>query len=525
MLVYAIPDHPWVDSSDGAAVRISMTVGAIGSGAGLLQEVQSEVAGAEGEISVVLGRRFGVVHGNLRIGVNLTAAKPLLACSRISSPGVKLHGSGFIVSEAEARAFGLETSSGIDKYIKPYRNGRDLADRPRRARVIDFYGLDQIEILNRFPGVYQHLLGRVKPGRDATAHTADGAGYARLWWLHGKPRPELRRALNGLGRFIATPVTAKFRLFQFLDASILPDDALIAIGSDAPLHLGILTSQPHVSWAIANGSTLEDRPRYIKTRCFETFPFPETSQTIKCSISFLAERLDGHRKSQQSVYPDLTLTGMYNVLEKLRSGEPLTAKERILHEEGLVSVLRQLHDDLDAAVLEAYGWSDLISLLRVAHGNDSPAAGQTRDDAKRAFDEAILERLMALNAERAAEEARGLVRWLRPEFQNQQAVRARDDQAPEQTRLETVSEAEANDDERPLPGVAAKPVPWPKEPIAQVRAVADLLAASPVALSLEDIAARFTSRGPWKKRLPGLLEMLVTLGRASMQGDQYTGTN
>jgi hypothetical protein len=58
----------------------------------------------------------------------------------------------------------------------------------------------------------------------------------------------------------------------------------------------------------------------------------------------------------------------------------------------LVSVLRQPHDDLDAAVFAAYGWPPTLN------------------------DAEILERLVALNAERAKEEASGLVRWLRPHY-------------------------------------------------------------------------------------------------------------
>jgi hypothetical protein len=208
---------------------------------------------------------------------------------------------------------------------------------------------------------------------------------------------------------------------------------------------------------------------------------------------------------------------MYNVLEKLRSGDVLSAKERVIHEQGLVSVLRQIHDDLDAAVLDAYGWSDLLPLLRVAHGNDAPAEGQSRDEAKRAFDEAILERLVALNAERAAEEARGLVRWLRPEFQNPGAQ-----PRPEQVEIDTGDGTDANREEGtdadPSGQGAGKARPWPKDAVEQVRAVADVLAASPQALAVDEIAARFSGRGPWKKRLPQLLDMLVALGRAR-QGD------
>jgi len=76
-------------------------------------------------------------------------------------------------------------------------------------------------------------------------------------------------------------------------------------------------------------------------------------------IRDLGERLDAHRKRQQELYPDLTLTGIYNVLEKLRAGVALDAKDKAVHDNGLVSVLRQIHDELDAAVFEAYGWSDL----------------------------------------------------------------------------------------------------------------------------------------------------------------------
>jgi hypothetical protein len=208
---------------------------------------------------------------------------------------------------------------------------------------------------------------------------------------------------------------------------------------------------------------------------------------------------------------------MYNVLEQLRSEEALAPRDRTINEQGLVSVLRQIHDDLDAAVLEAYGWSDLLPILHVAHGNDAPAAGQTREDAGRAFEEAILERLVALNAERVSAETHGLVRWLGPEFQNPQAQAA-----PEQARLDTDVSAETSGAESPAP--VAKPRPWPKDTVEQVHAVADLIASSPASLSLDEIGRRFTARGSWKRRLPALLDMLVALGRAHQRDGRYTGT-
>ncbi len=243
----------------------------------------------------------------------------------------------------------------------------------------------------------------------------------------------------------------------------------------------------------------------------------EEASTDRNSVNHVLHGTGTRRpKRQQTAHPGLSLIGMYNVIEKLRADEALTARERTIHEQSLVSVLRQLHDELDAAVLEAYGWADLLEPLRIAHGNVSPPEGFTREDAKRAFEEAVLERLVALNAERAAEEARGLVRWLRPEFQNPDAT-----PPPAQGYLDTDVE-DADQETETAPPAATKPRPWPQDAVEQVRAVAELLATSPAPLSVEEIGKRFTARGPWKRRLPGLLDMLVALGRAQEQEGRYS---
>lgn len=514
-LVYAIPDHPWVDSSDGADVRIAMTVGTAQELPGRLAVVTSETASEKGDgIDVSLSIRSGVIHPDLRIGANVSIAQPLEANMGLSCPGLKLHGAGFIVGPEEARKLGLGTVSGLEKHIRPYLNGRDFTGRSREVLVIDLFGLKSEEVRSRFPAVYQHVLERVKPERDHN----NRATYRDNWWIHGEPRGAFRPALASLSRYIATVETAKHRVFQFLSAEVAPDNMLVCIATPSASLLGILSSEVHVTWALAAGGRLGvgNDPRYNKTRCFEPFPFPQLRDEHEKCIRELAEQLDAHRKRQQTANRDVTLTGMYNVLEKLRSGEALTPKERAIHEKGLVSVLRQLHDELDAAVLEAYGWPDLLPLLRVAHGNDPPAQGQTREDAARAFEESVLERLVALNAERATEEARGLIRWLRPEFQNRDAH-----PVPQQAEMETETADEGADEPASAPAAKSKPKAWPKDPIDQVRAVADILAASSIALAPEDVAARFTARGAWKKRIDPLLKMLVALGRATEQDGMY----
>ena len=84
-----------------------------------------------------------------------------------------------------------------------------------------------------------------------------------------------------------------------------------------------------------------------------------TSPGLCARIGEFGEAIDRHRKQRQQLFPDLTATGMYNVLESLRQGQKLLSKEREIHEQGSVSGLGELHDELDAAVFEAYGLSDL----------------------------------------------------------------------------------------------------------------------------------------------------------------------
>ena len=489
-LAFAIPDHPWVDAADGAAVRIAMTVGTSEKNSpGTLLTVTDELeAGGEG-LEVTLETRSGKLHADLRMGADVAGALTLRANCGISSPGFKLHGAGFIVTPEESAKLEL------DAPIKDYRNGRDLTDRPRGVKIIDLFGLTATEVRSRYPATYQWVFERVKPERDQNAR----ATYRDNWWIFGEPRRDLRPMLAGLPRYIATVETAKHRAFQFLDANIAPDNKLICIASDDAYALGVLSSSVHVAWAIAAGSNLGvgNDPVYVKTRCFETFPFPTPSHEQQTRIRDLAEQLDAHRKRQQAQHPTLTLTGIYNVLQKIRAFEPLTAKDKLIHEQGLVSVLQTLHDELDSAVIKAYGWPDL-----------APSAS-----------EEILTRLVLLNSERVREEAGGQLRWLRPAYQNRQASLPAAD-APKEAPLggaENRPKIAAAVDKTPA-AVTSK-TPWPATLPEQMALLARLLSETP--LSEAAIAAQITGKGPWKKRLPDLLQTLVALGRARQEGENW----
>ncbi len=155
----------------------------------------------------------------------------------------------------------------------------------------------------------------------------------------------------------------------------------------------------------------------------------------------------------------------------MRSGEPLTESERDIHDRGLVGGLRQLHDDLDRAILAAYGWSADLS------------------------DEELLSRLVALNRERAEEEWRGKVRWLRPEFQA--GIRP----APSQREI-AMGEAVA----------AHLRQTWPRDLAEQFKAVRVALVAQTEPAGAEQLASMFVRAR--RDRVAAVLATLVSLGQA-----------
>lgn len=214
---------------------------------------------------------------------------------------------------------------------------------------------------------------------------------------------------------------------------------------------------------------------YTKSRSFDPFPFPHPSPEQRARIAEFAERLDKHRKDALARDERVTMTGMYNVVEKLRGGEKLTDKERAVHEIAACGVLRDLHDELDALVAEAYGWPWPMER------------------------EEILERLVALHDERVEEEKRGIVRWLRPEYQIPRFGKGAGP-APELALPEAETEV----------AKMVEAQPWPARAVDQIAAVHARVAASPAAP--DEVAAAFTGARPELVRRH--LETLAEVGEA-----------
>ncbi|MGO4170682.1 class I SAM-dependent DNA methyltransferase [Bosea sp. TAF32] len=476
-LVMAIPDHPWTKAGkDTAAVRIAMTVAQAGRRDGRLCEVTSEAALDTDQPHIELRACEGRINADLTVGTDTSQAMGLQANAGLSSRGMMLFGKGFIVSPQQAEALGLGRRAGLEEHIRLYRNGRDLMARPRGAMAIDLYGLRPDHVREQYPEVYQHLLRTVKVERDRNRD----ADIRARWWLFGRTRDEIRPVLAPLQRYIATVETAKHRVFQFLDASILPDNMLVAVALSDAFHLGVLSSRIHVTWCLAQGATLEDRPRYSKSRCFDPFPLPDAAELQKEAIRRPTEKLDALRKQVLADHPDLTLTKLYNVREAIRAGRALTTAEADIRDRGLVLILDEHHDAIDAAVAAAYGWPvDLAA-------------------------EEMLTRLVALNRQRLQEEARGMVRWLRPDYQRPRFGDA--GRGGEQIEAEGLAAALPAGTQRPL---------FPLDPVERVARVLSVLVYAPTALDAAAIAARFRQGRKVERAIRGILVSLARVGEIS----------
>ena len=488
-LTFAIADHPWVDSANGAAVRIAMSVGRAGTHVGKLATlVRESVTDEDDAHTVELVESEGVINADFTVGADVVGVKALQANEGVSSNGMMLAGAGFIVTETQAQALGLGTVAGLTTRIRPYRNGKDLTARPRGVYLIDLFGLSEADVIREYPAVYQHVYTYVKPNRDQNNRKK----LKDIWWQFGETRKGLRASLQGLTRYIATPETAKHRIFQFLEFDIAPDHKLVNIAFDDAYHLGVLSSRIHVEWAMASGSWLGvgNDSVYTSSRCFQPFPFPEATEEQQKRIRSLAEALDAHRKRQQALHPTLALTDLYNVVEKLRVGQPLTAKEETVHQQGLAAVVLSLHQQLDAAVAEAYGWP-----------TDLPVPE-------------LLQRLVHLNHQRAREEQAGHIRYLRPAYQAPETVQT-GLVLPESAPV-AAAKAKGKKTAKSL-GAVALPEneldalnSWPQDLAQQMQALRTAINGAEMPLTAAQVAQRFRGAGP--ARVQPLLDTLAALG-------------
>ena len=345
-------DRPWI--LDGAAVRVSI----VGFDAGSQKERTLD------------GQSVSVIHADLTASADVASAQALPENASLCFLGV-MKGGPFDLTEEQASAMLAAPLNPNGKpnsdVVKRRLIGRDVVQRSQDGWLIDFGEMPEPDAaLYELP--FEYVKREVKPFRDKNRDRL----MNQNWWLHGRSRPALRRALVGLQRCIVTPEVAKHRVFVWMKTDVVPDHKLHVIARDDEYFFGVLQSRLHEMWTLATCSWLGvgNDPSYNSATTFETFPFPWAPghepkdspqvEAIARSARELVKKRDAWLNPEGASKDELktrTLTNLYNARP---------------------AWLVDAHRKLDEAVFGAYGWLPTLT------------------------DAEVLEHLLTLNQQRAA---------------------------------------------------------------------------------------------------------------------------
>jgi hypothetical protein len=318
--------------------------------------------------------------------------------------GTKVYEQGFTFDDADGKGL----ASSIDEMkrlvskdsrnaarIFPYIGGDEINTNPTHAHhryVINFGEMSETEA-RHWPDLMAIVERKVKPERMANNREM----RKKYWWRFGETTPALFTAMARVDRVLTISRVTKHLAFAYLPSNMVIGERLYVFPDSATNLFCLLQSRVHELWALFFGSTLEDRPVYTPSRCFETFPFPDAWQTNQS----LNEAGKAYYKFRAALMAS--------------SGEGLTKIYNRFHDpnehNSAIVTLRELHAEIDHAVLKAYGWKDISSKCEfflddeIDDDEDADAKKTWRyrwlDDDR----EEVLARLLDLNAKRAAIEA------------------------------------------------------------------------------------------------------------------------
>ncbi len=337
-----------------------------------------------GLVSRLDGGAVDAINSRLRPKPERTDASVLLKNARAAYVGTYLLGLGFVLSEEEREAL-LQASNANRERIFPYLGGQEVNTSPtqQHSRYVVSFGTMSLEEAERWPSLLDILRESVRPEREKKS----AAVATHPWWQFWRPRSELYEALGTLERCLVTARVTKHLCFSFQPTDRILNEKLYVFPFDHLTPFAVLQSRVHSAWTWLLSSTLEERLNYSATDCFETFPFPEPDpRTAIGSLEAIGEKLYETRAAFM-VDTDQGLTKTYNALKDPDNDDP-----RIVE-------LRRLHEEMDRAVLDAYGWSD-IPVPPYCPSTDADRA------ALQEFEDEVIDRLYVLNAERYEEEVR-----------------------------------------------------------------------------------------------------------------------
>jgi hypothetical protein len=329
------------------------------------------------------GAEVAAINSRLRPKPERSDPLPLAKNGGLSFVGTYVLGMGFTLTLEERDAL-VSKSRRNDARIFPYLGGEEVNTSPTQShdRYVINFGETPLEEAEKWPDLIRIVRERVKPERDKNNREA----YRKNWWHFGEKRPELYRTLEGNKRCLVSSIVSKHLLFSFQPTGRVFAHKLQVFTIEDHARFAVLQSRIHERWTRLLSSTLEDRLNYSASDCFDTFPFPAAEPLAPTGdLEAIGARLYETR-ARLMVERNQGLTTTYNQLK-----DPACDDPEIL-------ALRRLHGDLDRAVLAAYRWSDIP--VPPFETPTTPAARTAQES----FEDEIIDRLFALNADRAEKE-------------------------------------------------------------------------------------------------------------------------
>jgi len=384
---FAESDRPWI--LDGANVHVSM----IGFDNG------------DETTKTLDGRGTEAITGNLTDLADITQSVRLRENAGISFMGTTKQGP-FDVAESLATAW-LDKPNPNGRpnsnVLFPWLNGKAVTGRTDAMWIIDFFNLAEKEA-SQYELPFAHAAEHVRKMRESRPRD----WYRSSWWQLYAQRPVMRKALKGLERFPVTPRVSKHRMFAWIGHPIVPDCALIVFARSDDYFFGVLHSRFHEVWALRLGTRLETRPRYTPTTCFETFALPRPTKEQEDAVAAAAKELDDLRNRWLNP-PEWTRE---EILEFPGSVDGPWARYVTDADSSGIGTVRYprtvARDDECAARLKKRTLTNLYNerptWLEMAHKRLDEAVASAYGWPADLSDEEILERLLALNLERAGKQ-------------------------------------------------------------------------------------------------------------------------
>jgi hypothetical protein len=330
-----------------------------------------------------------VINSRLRPKPERPDPAPLLANEGAAFLGSKTYGPGFELALEEREQLIADDQHSGD-VVFPYIGGEEVNTSPTQEfdrYVIDFSdrSLQEARGYRAAMDVVERL---VQPYRDQLKENSSTMkSFKRYWWRHALARAGSYRELRKDRKCLVTSRVSKHLMFSFQPTDRVFSEQLYVFPLDSFTAFAVLQSRVHNPWAWLLSSTMKTDLRYSASNCFSTFPFPSVDPRTTISSLEDAGKALYEARADLMIETEQGLTKTYNALKDAECG-----KERILE-------LRRMHEEMDRAVIEAYGWEGMTVPAYCPMSEEDKVA-------QAAFADNVIDRLSVLNAERVGEEQR-----------------------------------------------------------------------------------------------------------------------